>query len=54
MLSLVGLALVVWVVVSFALAPLVGIALRRMQVLEQSHEVAVLRAKAHHPARHAA
>jgi uncharacterized membrane protein HdeD (DUF308 family) len=53
-LLLIGLVLLCWVAVSLAVAPLVGIALRRMDVLEDVHDVAVLRAKAQHPARHAA
>jgi hypothetical protein len=43
-----------WFVVSFALAPLVGLALRRCEVLERTRSVAVLQAKAQHPANRAA
>jgi hypothetical protein len=43
-----------WVVVSFAVAPFVGMALRRCEVLERANSVAVLQAKAQHPASHAA
>jgi len=53
-LLLVALGLLCWVVVSCALAPLIGHSLRRMDVLENTHDVGVLRAKSQHPARHAA
>lgn len=49
-----ALALLVWLALSVIFAPIVGTALRRMDVLENAHDVAVLRAKTHHPARHAA
>jgi hypothetical protein len=51
---LVALGLLCWLVVSCALAPVVGLVLRRMDVLENAHDVAVLRSKSQHPARHAA
>ena len=50
----VAFGLICWVAVSFAVAPLVGLALRRCDRLEQARAVAVLRAKAQHPATHAA
>jgi len=53
-LLLVGLALLCWLTVSFAVAPLLGMALRRCDRMEQARAVAVLRAKAQHPATHAA
>jgi hypothetical protein len=43
-----------WFVVSFALAPFVGMALRRCEALERANSVAALQAKAQHPASHAA
>jgi hypothetical protein len=46
--------LLIWVALSFVLAPIVGMALRRMEVLEDAHDFAILRAKAQHPAKHAA
>jgi hypothetical protein len=49
-----ALALLIWLALSVIFAPIVGTALRRMDVLENAHDVAVLRAKTHHPARHAA
>ena len=54
MLLFVAFGLICWVAVSFAVAPLVGLALRRCDRLEQARAVAVLRAKAQHPATHAA
>jgi hypothetical protein len=53
-LLLVALGLVCWFAVSFALAPLMAMAFRRCDRLEQARAVAVLRAKAQHPASHAA
>lgn|GEM_PF-3782294 len=51
---LVALGLLCWLAVSCLLAPVVGVALRRMDVLENARAVAVLRSKSQHPARHAA
>ena len=48
------LALLIWLALSFTLAPIVGLILRRLQVLEDAHNIAILRAKAQHPAKHAA
>jgi hypothetical protein len=53
-LLLIVVGLLAWFAVSFALAPLVGMALRRCDVLDRANSVAVLRAKAQHPAHHAA
>jgi len=53
-LLLVGLALLCWFVVSFAAAPLMALAIRRCERLEQARAVDVLRAKAQHPAARAA
>ena len=49
-----ALALLIWVALSVLLAPIVGMALRRLQVLEDAHSVTILRAKAQHPASRAA
>ena len=54
MLLLAAVVLLCWIGVSFALAPLLGMALRRCDTLEKTQAVAVLRAKAQHPASHAA
>jgi hypothetical protein len=43
-----------WFAVSFAMAPFVGLALRRCEALERANSVAVLQARAQHPAHHAA
>ena len=48
------IGLLVWVAVSFALAPLLGLALRRAELLERARSVEVLQARAQHPASHAA
>ena len=53
-LELIGVGLLCWLVVSLAVAPLLALALRRCDRLEQERAVAVLRAKARHPAAHAA
>jgi hypothetical protein len=53
-LLLVAVVLLCWIGVSFALTPLIAVALRRCDTLEKAQTVAVLRAKAQHPARHAA
>jgi len=53
-LLVIGLALLCWFAVSFAVAPLMGLALRRCDRMEQARAVDVLRAKANHPATHAA
>jgi hypothetical protein len=53
-LSLVALGLLIWFAVSFVVAPVLGAALRRCEVQEQHNSVAVLRAKAQHPANRAA
>ena len=52
--SLVVEGLIVWVAVSLVLAPVLGIALHYCDIQEQLRSVAVLRAKAHHPARRVA
>ena len=54
MLVLIVVGLLGWFVVSFALAPFVGMALRRCEALERANSVAVLQAKAQHPAHRAA
>jgi hypothetical protein len=46
--------LLCWIAVSCVLAPVVGLALRRLDVLENARDLAVLRSKSQHPARHAA
>lgn len=51
---LVALGLLCWIAVSCVLAPVVGLALRRLDVLENARDLAVLRSKSQHPARHAA
>ncbi|MBV8162006.1 MAG: hypothetical protein JO265_13875 [Acidimicrobiia bacterium] len=51
---LVALALLVWFAVSLASAPVLGLALRRCDEHERRNSVAVLRAKAQHPASQAA
>jgi hypothetical protein len=53
-LLIVAVVLLCWIGVSFALAPLIAVALRRCDTLEKAQTLAVLRAKAQHPARHAA
>jgi F0F1-type ATP synthase membrane subunit b/b' len=53
-LLLVALALLVWIAVSLAVGPLLGALLRRCDVEEQRNSVGMLRAKAQHPANHAA
>jgi hypothetical protein len=50
----VALGLLVWLAVSFALAPLMGLALRRCALEERLNAVEVLQAKAQHPAARAA
>lgn len=54
MLTFVALGLLIWVAVSFAMAPVMGFFLRRCEVLEFRNSAAVLRSKAQHPASHAA
>ena len=54
MLLFIALGLLCWFAVSFAVAPLVGMALRRCDVYERQLSPATLRARAQHPARHAA
>jgi hypothetical protein len=51
---IVALGLLCWFAVSFAMAPLIGMAMRRCDRFEREMSPAVLRAKAQHPARHAA
>jgi hypothetical protein len=53
-LLLVALGLLIWISVSLVLAPIVGLALRRCEVVEQWNSVEVLRSKAQHPANQAA
>ena len=53
-LSFIALGLLIWVAVSVAVTPLLGGLMRRCDVEEQRNSVAVLRAKAQHPATHAA
>jgi hypothetical protein len=48
------IGLLVWVAVSCAVSPLVGLALRSTDMLERARSVEALRARAQHPARHAA
>jgi hypothetical protein len=50
----VALALLIWIALSFVLAPILGMTLRRLEVLEDAHDLTLLRAKAQHPAKHAA
>jgi len=50
----VALGLLCWFAVSFAVAPVIGLALRRCDRFERELSPAMLRAKAQHPARHAA
>jgi hypothetical protein len=52
MLVLIGL--LVWVAVSCAVSPLVGLALRSTDLLERARSVEVLQARAQHPASRAA
>jgi hypothetical protein len=51
---IVALGLLCWFAVSFAMAPLIGMAMRHCDRFEREMSPAVLRAKAQHPARHAA
>jgi hypothetical protein len=53
-LLLIAIGLLGWFVVSCAVAPLVGGALRRCDVLERRHTVEMIRSRAQHPATHAA
>jgi len=46
--------LLIWFAASLAVGPLLGAALRRCEVEERRNSAAVLRAKAQHPASHAA
>jgi hypothetical protein len=48
------IGLVGWFAISFTLAPLVGLALRRCEVLERADYVRMLQARAQHPANRAA
>ena len=48
------IGLVGWFVISFALAPLVGLTLRRCEVLERADYVRILQARRQHPANRAA
>jgi len=50
----VALGLLIWVAVSFAVAPLLGFAMRRCEIAERLNSVEMLRSKAQHPASHAA
>jgi hypothetical protein len=50
----VALALLIWVALSFALAPLLGMMLRRCEVQEQRYSAGAMRSRAQHPASHAA
>jgi len=50
----VALGLLIWVAVSVAVAPLLGGLMRGCDVEERRNSLAVLRAKAQHPASHAA
>ena len=50
----VALAMLIWVIVSFGVAPVIGVALRRCDVAEHLNSVEVLRAMAQHPATRAA
>ncbi len=55
MLLLVLIGVLAWLGVSIVVAPVVGMALRRLDTLERARSVAVLHARAEHPAsRHAA
>ena len=54
MLLFVALGLLIWVAVSFAVAPLLGFAMRRCEIAERLNSVEMLRSKAQHPASHAA
>ena len=54
MLLFIVVGLLGWCAISFALAPVVGMALRRCEVLDRANSVAVLRARAQHPANRAA
>ena len=51
---LVAIGLLIWVALSFALAPLLAISLRRCEVQEVRNSTEILRSKAQHPASHAA
>jgi len=48
------IGLVGWFAISFALAPLVGMTLRRCEVAERADYVRMLRARSQHPANRAA
>jgi hypothetical protein len=53
-LLLVAVGLLIWVALSFVLAPLMGMVLRRCEVEERRYSAPFLRAKAQHPASRAA
>jgi len=50
----IAIGLLIWVALSFVLAPLLAIALRRCEVQEVRNSAAALRSRAQHPASHAA
>jgi hypothetical protein len=51
---LIVIGLLAWVAASFVLAPILGFALRRTDVLERAFSVEALQARAQHPANRAA